>query len=391
MKILKVLSLILVSSISAFAQQNVGTAASSVESPVIGSDGSVTLRLKAPHAESVKIIGDWNPDGAAAMEKHADGVWEYVTSPLPSEMYTYRFDIDGIITVDPANPFVRRDVGNVFSIFYVGNGPADYYQVRDIPHGNVSQVWYSSEILGASRRMNVYTPPSYNSGNRKYPVLYLLHGSGGDENAWLELGHVNRIMDNLIAEGKIEEMIVVMPNGNPGMTAAPGETAEGLDYKPVMSNRLPGFKNGKYEASFPEIVKYIDRNYRTVSDKKHRAIAGLSMGGFHTLTISANYPDMFDYVGLFSAGFPDNGPSSVKVYQEMDKKVRRQAEKGYRLYWIGCGDSDIFKLYPKSESFAGKLKTYGDNQVVFHGTSGGHVWKNWRQYLLDFAPRLFRK
>ncbi len=390
MNLFKSLLIILFASIDAFAQQNVGISTSSIESPVINSDGSVIFKLNAPFAENVKVLGDWESGLAADMNKSAEGIWEYTTPPLPSEMYTYRFDIDGVVTVDPANPFVRRDVGNIFSIFYVGNGAADYYQVMDIPHGNISQVWYPSEILGNTRRMNVYTPPNYNSGNSDYPVLYLLHGSGGDENAWLELGHVNRIMDNLIAQGKIEEMIVVMPNGNPGKTAAPGETADGLSYKPVMSNLLPGFKNGKYEASFPEIVEFIDKNFRTIPDKSHRALAGLSMGGFHTLTISANFPDLFDYVGLFSAGFPDNSPSTIEVYQNIDEKVRRQSEKGYKLYWIGCGDSDVFKLYPKSEAFATKLKAYGDNPVVFHGSDGGHVWRNWRQYLLDFAPRLFR-
>lgn len=390
MNLFKTLLIILFYSVNTFAQQNVGSPSSSVESPVVNSDSSVTFRLNAPHAENVKILGDWESGMPGIMNKSADGIWEYTTSPLTSEMYTYRFDIDGIVTVDPANPFVRRDVGNIFSIFYVDNGPADYYQVKDIPHGNVSQVWYPSEILGSTRRLNVYTPPSYQSGKGSYPVLYLLHGSGGDENAWLELGHVNRIMDNLIAQGKIEEMIVVMPNGNPGMTAAPGETADGLDYKPVMSNRLPGFKNGKYEASFPEIIEYVDKNFRTIPDKSHRALAGLSMGGFHSLIISANYPDMFDYVGLFSAGFPDNSSSSIEVYQNIDEKVRRQAEKGYKLYWIGCGDSDVFNLYPKSRTFAAELEALGRNNVVFHGTSGGHVWSNWRQYLLDFAPRLFR-
>lgn len=391
MNFFKTLLIFLFGSINTFAQQNVETPASSVKSPVVNQDGSVTFRLSAPHAESVKVMGDWGSGKSRDMNKSADGYWEYTTSPLPSEMYTYRFDIDGIVTVDPSNPFVRRDVGNIFSIFYIGNGNADYYQVRNIPHGNVSQIWYESDTLDATRRLNIYTPPRYYISSRNYPVLYLLHGSGGDENAWLELGHVNRIMDNLIAEGKIEEMIVVMPNGNPGMAAAPGETAEGLDYKPVMSNLLPGFKNGKYESAFPEIVKYIDQNYRTIPDKSHRAIAGLSMGGFHTLVISANYPEMFDYIGLFSPGFPENRSTSIDVYQNIDEKVRRQAEKGYRLYWIGCGDSDIFNLYPKSKTFASSLQFYGDNEVIFHGTSGGHVWCNWRQYLLDFAPRLFRQ
>jgi len=371
------------------AQQNIGARQSKILSPQINADNSVTFRLHAPQAQSVKVLGDWPSDKRADMTKNADGVWEYTTAVLPSEMYTYRFNIDGVVTVDPANPFARRDVGNIFSVFYIGNGPADYYQVRDVPHGKVSAEWYHSDVLGMDRRMQVYTPPCYDKGSERYPVLYLLHGSGGDENAWPELGHVNRIMDNLIAEGKIKPMIVVMPNGNPDKSAAPGETAEGLGYLPVSSNKFPGYKNGKYEMSFPEIVGYIDANYRTLADKSHRAIAGLSMGGFHTYMISANYPDMFDYVGLFSPGFTNTEQPGVDVYSNIDQKLKDQINKGFKLYWIACGEADGLKLYPKSEAFAEKLKSYGGKNVVFNGSPNGHVWSNWRQYLLLLAPQLF--
>ena len=239
-----------------------------------------------------------------------------------------------------------------------------------------------------NRRMHVYTPPMYSKSNRNYPVLYLLHGSGGDENAWVELGYVARIMDNLIAEGKAEPMIVVMPNGNPGKSAAPGETAENLSYMPVMSNRLPAFRKGSYEIAFPEIVNHVDATYKTISDKSHRAIAGLSMGGFHSLTISANYPTMFDYVGLFSAGFPTED-SSVPAYANIEQKIKHQVEEGYKLYWIGCGVDDEFKLHDKSIAFADKLKNYGGD-AKFVSSPKGHVWSNWRQYLLTFAPQLFK-
>lgn len=241
-------------------------------------------------------------------------------------MYTYRYVMDGVTIIDPANPFIRRDVGNIFSIFYINDGPADYYQVHDVSHGNVAEVWYHSDMLNLNRRLQVYTPPCYDHSNRNYPVLYLLHGSGGDENAWIELGHVARIMDNMIAEGKIEPMIVVMPNGNPGKQAAAGETSENLNYLPSMSNFLPGFKQGLYEIAFPEIVNFIDVLYRTVPNKTHRAIAGLSMGGFHALTISANYPDMFDYIGLFSAGFPESN-LDITAYADIDKRWRGKLKK----------------------------------------------------------------
>lgn len=379
---------LLLLSMGAKAQQNVDAEVSKVVSPVINKNNSVTFLLDAPHAQKVHVIGDWCEDASGKMmEKDKSGIWTFTTDVLPSEMYTYRYVVDDVVIIDPSNPFVCRDVGNLFSKFYINGGVADYYQVHDVPHGTVSELWYHSDSLGMNRRLQVYTPPYYQKTDRKYPVLYLLHGSGGDENAWVELGHVARIMDNLIAEGKVKPMIVVMPNGNPGKQAAPGETDENLTYRPVMSNYLPGFKKGMYEIAFPEIVNFVDASYKTIPDKAHRAIAGLSMGGFHALTISANYPDLFDYIGLFSAGFPDS-ESSIQAYSHLDEKIRKQCESGCKLYWVGCGKDDIFKLYPKSEDFVRKLKSNGCN-AVFHGSDKGHVWSNWRQYLLVFVVQLF--
>ena len=269
----------LLASLSMSAQQNISFREGKLVSPQVNSDRTVTFRIKAPKAKSVKVLADWEQNnGQGTMKKGKDGVWEYTTPQLTSEMFTYRFDVDGVVSVDPVNPFTRRDVGNVFSIFYVGGGAADEYQVKDVAHGQVRTVWYHSNTVNADRRMNVYLPAGYGKTDKKYPVFYLLHGSGGDENAWLELGNISRIMDNLIAEGKCEPMIVVMPNGNFGKQAAAGETAENLNYKPVMTNFLPHYKDGLYEMAFPEIVNYVDATFNTIADKQHRAIAGLSMG-----------------------------------------------------------------------------------------------------------------
>lgn len=381
--------LLLLLPFGAEAQQNVGRATSTVVSPLENGNNTVTFLLDAPKAKVVRVIGDWseNPAGEI-MTKGKDGLWTLTTDSLASEMYTYRYVVDGMTIIDPANPFTKRDVGSVFSIFFINGGAADNYQVHDVPHGNVTEIWYHSNRLGMNRRMQVYTPPFYDSANRNYPVLYLLHGSGGDENAWVELGNVARIMDNLIAQGKIEPMIVVMPNGNPGMQAAPGETSQNLAYRPTMSNNLPGFRNGAYEESFPEIVNFIDARYRTIPDKSHRAIAGLSMGGFHSMVISANYPDLFDYVGLFSAGFPST-EDTIPAYADMEQKVKTQVDKGLKLYWVGCGIDDQFKIHDKARDFAGRIKGYGAN-ATFYSSSKGHVWSNWRQYLLKFAPQLFK-
>ena len=198
------------------AQQNISFREGKIISPQINADNSVTFRVRAPLAKSVTVRGDWDADGGRGeMKQGADSVWTYTTPALTSEMYTYRIVIDGVAGLDPTNPFVRRDVGSQFSIFFINGGAADYYQVHDVPHGTLSAVWYPSETMGTPRRMSVYTPPLYEQDKEKrYPVLYLLHGSGGDENAWVELGCIARIMDNLIAEKKAEPMIVVMPNGN---------------------------------------------------------------------------------------------------------------------------------------------------------------------------------
>lgn len=370
------------------AQQNVGFRTATISSPVVNDDNSVTFRLYAPKASNVQVIGDWSQnDGKVDMLRAKNGTWEGSTSSLPSEMYTYRFLVDDMMIIDPINPFVKRDVGNVFSYFFIGNGCADYYQVRNVPHGDITTTWYHSDKLNCDRRMTIYTPPHYNSSNDKYPVLYLLHGSGGDENAWNELGNIARIMDNLIAEGKAKPAIVVMPNGNASKQAAPAETYENLNYKPVMTHMLPGYKNGSYEDSFSEIISHIDATYRTIADKQHRAVAGLSMGGFHSLFISLTYPDMFNYIGLFSAGLPmEFNNSGETIYANVDDKLKRLESSDYKLFWIACGKEDF--LYNANRAFMRRLDSISF-KYIYHESERGHIWANWRQYLLVFIPQLF--
>lgn len=373
--------------VAAMAQQNVGFRESPVVSPQINEDNSVTFRLRADAAGHVTVIGDWAANGGRGeMTRNADGVWTYTTPVLPSEMYTYRLDVDGVVNLDPLNPFTRRDVGNVYSVFYIGGGCGDYYQVHDVPHGDVVTTWYHSDSAGADRRLSVYLPPCYGKEGRKYPVLYLLHGSGGDETAWLDLGHVARIMDNLIARGEAEPMIVVMPNGNFSKQAAPGETPENLAFRPVMTNMLTDYKNGAYEMAFTEIIGFIDNKYSTIPDRQHRAIAGLSMGGFHSLYIALNYPGWFDYVGLFSAGLMTDLNTDREAYRDEDAKLARLSELGYKLFWIGIGKDDF--LYEANTDFRKRLDSMGFD-YIYHESERGHIWANWRQYLLLFVPQLF--
>ena len=373
--------------VAAMAQQNVGFREGAVVSPQINEDNSVTFRLRADAAGHVTVIGDWAANGGRGeMTRNADGVWTYTTPVLPSEMYTYRIDVDGVVNLDPLNPFTRRDVGNVYSVFYIGGGCGDYYQVHDVPHGDVVTTWYHSDSAGADRRLSVYLPPCYGKEGRKYPVLYLLHGSGGDETAWLDLGHVARIMDNLIARGEAEPMIVVMPNGNFSKQAAPGETPENLAFRPVMTNMLTDYKNGAYEMAFTEIIGFIDNKYSTIPDRQHRAIAGLSMGGFHSLYIALNYPGWFDYVGLFSAGLMTDLNTDREAYRDEDAKLARLSELGYKLFWIGIGKDDF--LYEANTDFRKRLDSMGFD-YIYHESERGHIWANWRQYLLLFVPQLF--
>lgn len=373
--------------VAAMAQQNVGFREGAVVSPQINEDNSVTFRLRADAAGHVTVIGDWAANGGRGeMTRNADGVWTYTTPVLPSEMYTYRLDVDGVVNLDPLNPFTRRDVGNVYSVFYIGGGCGDYYQVHDVPHGDVVTTWYHSDSAGADRRLSVYLPPCYGKECRKYPVLYLLHGSGGDETAWLDLGHVARIMDNLIARGEAEPMIVVMPNGNFSKQAAPGETPENLAFRPVMTNMLTDYKNGAYEMAFTEIIGFIDNKYSTIPDRQHRAIAGLSMGGFHSLYIALNYPGWFDYVGLFSAGLMTDLNTDREAYRDEDAKLARLSELGCKLFWIGIGKDDF--LYEANTDFRKRLDSM-DFDYIYHESERGHIWANWRQYLLLFVPQLF--
>ena len=247
-----------------------------------------------------------------------------------------------------------------------------------------SRIWYDSPALGLERRMTVYTPAGYETSGKRYPVLYLLHGMGGDEEAWISLGRTAQILDNLIAQGKAKPMIVVMPNGNASQEAAPGESSRGM-VPPTM--QLPKTMEGSYEQAFPEIVKFIDKNYRTIKSKSGRAIAGLSMGGFHSLHISKQYPDMFNYIGLFSAAIMPNKEVSSPIYENMGGKLKVQFDKNPALYWIAIGKTDF--LYKANEEYRKLLDEKG-YKYTYYESDEGHIWKNWRIYLTEFVPMLFR-
>ena len=370
------------------AQQSLEWGQRPLQSPEINSDNTVVFRLKAPDAKSVMLSGDFlQGQPSVAMTKGDDGVWEYATpEPLAPELYYYAFNVDGLRMNDPLNVYQIRDVNTVMSIFFIGSPEQCPYVVGAVPHGTVQKVWYPSPTASMTRRMTVYTPAGYEDSSRSYPVLYLLHGMGGDEQAWSELGRATQIMDNLIAQGKAEPMIVVMPNGNISQEAAPGEKSGGF-MQP--SFNLPHTMDGLYEESFPDIVSYVESHFRTLADKHHRAIAGLSMGGFHSLYISANHPDWFDYIGLFSAAVgrePRDGGVS-EIYRNLEGKFATLFAQKPSLYWIGIGREDF--LYQQN---ADLRQLFGEKgyPYTYVETEGGHIWRNWRIYLTQFAQLLFR-
>lgn len=360
-----------------------------IVSPEIHADYSVTFRVKAEKAETVKLTGDWMPaegwvPGSVTMEQDENGLWTYTTAVLEPELYGYVFMIDGVRTNDPNNAFVSRDISTITNILLIPGAQADLYRVNDVAHGSVTRRWYSSPGLEMNRRITIYTPPGYEDSEVVYPVLYLLHGAGGDEEAWMELGRCAQIMDNLIAQGKAEPMIVVMPNGNVSQQAAPGEGKRGY-YKPQFMEK--GTMNGAYEGAFMDIVSFVETSYRVKGDKAHRAIAGLSMGGFHSLHISRYYPNTFDYVGLFSPAILPSQNVSSEIYNDIDASLKIQMENAYKLYWIGIGKTDF--LHKNVTAYRDKLENMGMPHT-FVESEGGHIWKNWRVYLSEFVPQLFR-
>ena len=381
--------------IGATAQERLFNSAS-VQSPVVNADGTVTFNLYAPKAVKVEVTGDFLPEqsNVAALKEGPNGVWSYTTGKLAPEMYSYTFNIDGMTGVkDPANVYVNRDIISFTNIFIVSDekgDKGDLYRVNEVPHGNLSKVWYNSPTLKMQRRMTVYTPAGYDKG-KNYPVMYLLHGAGGDENAWSELGRAAQIMDNLIATGKAKPMIVVMPNGNTDCQAAPGEWSRGM-YQPSFMGSVNQRPVATMDESFMDIVKYIESHYKVAKGKKNRAICGLSMGGGHSFATSKRYPDAFNYVGLFSAGLNIGGDRNKSFYEllQQNKEVQQQLSRLFSakpaLYWIAIGKTDF--LYQQNADLRRYLDEKG-YKYEYVETEGGHIWRNWRIYLTMFAQKIF--
>jgi enterochelin esterase-like enzyme len=352
-----------------------------VVSPEVAADRKVTFRILAAQADAVKLgAGDIPGVGQGAdMTKNAEGVWEVTLGPIDAGAYRYNFNVDGVSVIDPRNPSTSESNSNTWSLVYVPG--SEFMDTKDVPHGAVAEVTYYSKSLQRFRRMHVYTPPGYESGESKFPVFYLLHGAFDCDDSWTSVGRAGFILDNLIAAGKAKPMVVVMPAGHTGPFSFGG-------------GRLP---TDEFVQDFNnDILPYAETHYRIYADRQHRAIAGLSMGGAHTLSIGIPNLDKFAYLGVFSSGvfgIAGGGPGGAPQgpsYEEQNKDNLDNAElkKGLKLVWFATGTEDF--LIQTSRATVDMLKKHGFD-VVFKETAGAHTWINWRNYLNEFAPLLFEE
>jgi enterochelin esterase family protein len=399
----------------AYAQRNRGPQGPQVVSPEVSPDRHVTFRILAPKAEAVRVSGGDIPGNGqgSQMVKGTNGVWEATLGPIDPGTYRYNFNVDGVAVIDPRSPAISESNNNIWSLVHVPG--SDFMDTKDVPHGAVAAVTYYSKSLGKFRRMHVYTPPGYELGKGRYPVFYLLHGAGDSDEAWTSVGRAGFILDNLIAAGKAKPMIVVMPAGHtrPGSGFGPRPT-NSVPVAAAFSERLASAvaratnANSSATASaqtrpdeftedfLNDLLPYAEKNYRILSDRKHRAIAGLSMGGSQTLNISIPNLDKFSYVGVFSSGligsFGRGGATNAPAGPTWEERHlgeldNAKLKKGVELLWFATGKDDF--LIETSRGTVAMLKKHGFNPV-FKETTGGHTWINWRDYLNEFAPQLFK-
>jgi enterochelin esterase family protein len=362
----------------------------SYKSVEVRPDKTIIFRLCAPDAKEVRLTSPdlYNivPQGfgpgaesGLAMTRDDTGLWSVATpKPVPADTYRYDFRVDGVSVPDPqTNRYVHDRVG-VHSLMEVP-GPEGAFQAYDpkIPHGAVSEVDYWSNSLGTVRRAFVYTPPGYMNGTAKYPVLYLVHGAGDSEEAWSRTGHANLILDNLIATGKAKPMIVVMPNGH---TPARPDANGGAD---ILNNQ--DFGNDLLK----DLLPYVGSHFRTIDSADARAMSGLSMGGVHTFNFGLTHPELFHSIGIFSSGLGigPNGTDAIAAYEKANDAALKRDATDLDLVYYAIGSDDPFSgVLPATRAM---LDKYGI-KYTFHPSDGGHTWINWRRYLNDFAPMLFK-
>ena len=371
---------------SASAQEIFNFGRQAVVSPEL-TEETITFRLVANYATEVGIQASWAGYGVQPMTKGERGVWS-ITMPRPaSELYTYNFVVDGISTLDPSNTFVQRDGTRYMSAVLVDGGYADLY--KEATHkGNLEHVWYYSAENDMERRMYVYTPYGYDAkGKKKYPVLYLLHGGGGDEDAWSTLGRTCQILDNLIEQDKAVPMLVVMPNGNPNQYAA--ATLQ-IPVKQDVRQYASGFDN--YSSLVADILPYVESHYNVIKNRQGRAVAGLSMGGGQSFFIGLRNIDVFANIGIFSSGLLGGsgaGQAAFDPEAQMPGLISNPAKYNkLDLFYISCGEQD--NRIGGTKEFVDQLNELGYKNVFYETYPGGHEWKVWRRNLSAFVQKVFR-
>jgi enterochelin esterase-like enzyme len=363
------------------------------EYPRVDSNGRVQIRVKAPDATKVKL--NFRSGPKVDMEKQTDGFWTVTTAPLVPGFHYYTLNIDGADVSDPSTQAYFGG-GRPVSAVEVPEPGSTYYSPQDVPHGQVREVWYNSKVTGSWRHALVYLPPNYDTQTKvRYPVLYLQHGGGEDETGWIRQAHANFILDNLIAAGSCKPMIVVMAYG---YTRRAGQTAPDLAGKPfgspemlkAMQEMTSAFEDDVTQALIP----FIDSTFRTLSDRDHRAMAGLSMGGMQTFQVTLDHLDLFSYIG----GFSGAGGMLVLGDRKLDPKNDYNGvfadpaafAKKVHLLWIGVGTNEPERMRAGLQRLHASLDEAKIQHVFYESPGTDHEWQSWRRDLKDFAPRLFQ-
>jgi enterochelin esterase family protein len=350
--------------------------------PRIGSDGRIEFRIKAPDAHKVQVQVGAAP--TMDMVKGEDGVWTVTTQPIVPGFHYYYLTIDGVTVDDPAS-YTFYGVGKDSGGIDVPENGADFYLLKDVPHGEVRERWYHSKTTGTWRHLVIYMPPDYETNLKaRYPVLYLQHGSGEDETGWVKQGHANFILDNLIAAGKAKPMIIVMSNGY--------ATKAGVLPPTSSAGQAPGprMPSGLEDEILNDTIPLIDSTYRTIADQSRRAMAGLSMGSAQTLQITTAHLDKFAYIGAFSGANFGGGPVDLKTAYSGAFADPAGFSKKVKVLFVGIGTAEPDRIRNGVLTLHGALEKAGVKHIFYEAPGTAHEWQTWRKDLYQFAPMLFQ-
>jgi enterochelin esterase-like enzyme len=361
------------------------------EYPRVDSTGRVQVRVKAPDATKVKLNFWSGPK--VDMEKQADGYWTVTTTPLVPGLHYYVINVDGLDASDPGSKAYFGG-SRYTSMVEIPETGSDYYSIQRVPHGQVREVWYDSKVTGSWRHALVYLPPDYDAQpKQRYPVLYLQHGGGEDETGWIRQGHANFILDNLIAKHEATPMIIVMAYGYARRAGAPAPDASPPAPGSAQGMRAINEMAKTFEDDVTqELIPFVDRTYRTLADRDHRAMAGLSMGGFQTFNITLKHLDLFSYIGGFSGagGMLDDGPPDLKNGFDGAFADAAAFTKKVHLLYLGVGTAEPERFQTRLRGLHEALEQGGIHHVWWQSPGTDHEWQTWRRNLKDFGSRLFR-